>query len=224
MIEVKNIKRFYKLGEEVVKAVNDVSFTIEEGKFVALLGPSGSGKSTIMHLLGGLEDPEEGEIIVDGENIANFNDKEQSAFRNKKIGFIFQTFNLQPSLTALENVELPLKFSGIKAKERKEMAMHALEDVGLKKRVKHKPGELSGGERQRVSIARAIVNNPRILLADEPTGNLDSKTGKDIMELIKKINEEKMNTVILVTHDREYAKYAEETIYLKDGKIVDEKR
>lgn len=221
MIEVKNIKRFYRMGEETVKAVNDVSFTIGEGQFIALLGPSGSGKSTIMHLLGGLEDPDEGEILIDGENIAKYSDEEQATFRNKKIGFIFQSFNLQPSLTALENVELPLKFAGIKTKERIKLATEALKQVGLGKRIKHKPSELSGGERQRVSIARAIVNNPRILLADEPTGNLDSKTGEEIMKLIKDLNEEKKNTVILVTHAKEHALYAKETIYIKDGKIVE---
>lgn len=220
MIKVENVKKYYKLGETTVKAVDDVSFEIAEEEFVALLGPSGSGKSTLMHLLGGLDDTDSGIIEVFGDNISNYSDEEQARYRNSKIGFVFQTFNLQPTLTALENVELPLKFSKIDKKERMRKAKEALRTVGLEKRMHHKPGELSGGERQRVSVARAIVNNPTIILADEPTGNLDTKTGKSIMELLARLNKEQKITVFYITHSEDHAKYADRILQIIDGKLV----
>jgi len=219
MIEIKNLKKYYKLGGEIVKAVDDISFNIEDGEMLSIIGPSGSGKTTLMHILGGLDTPGDGDVIVDGENLRSFSGKKLAEYRNKKVGFVFQTFNLQPHLTALENVELPLIISGVNQKKRKEMASIALEKVGLKDRMNHKPNELSGGQRQRVSIARALVNSPKIILADEPTGNLDSKTGDMILDLLKSLNKQEGVTIIIVTHDEYVARSCDKIIQIQDGKI-----
>ncbi len=219
MIEVKKIKKYYELGGETVKALDGIDLKIEQGEMVSIIGPSGSGKSTLMHLIGGLDKPDNGEIIVEGIKLSDKNSKELAKYRNKFIGFVFQTFNLQQHLTALENVELPLIFSGLKKKERTERAIAALEKVDLTDRLMHKPGELSGGQRQRVSIARAIVNNPKVIFADEPTGNLDSKTGDIILQLLKELNEQDNVTIIIVTHDKYVAQSTDRIIQILDGKI-----
>jgi putative ABC transport system ATP-binding protein len=219
MIKVQNLKKYYKLGGEEVRALDDVSFEIKDGEILSIIGPSGSGKSTLMHILGGLDSPDEGVVEVDDINLEKMSSAKLARYRNKKIGFIFQTFNLQPHLTALENVELPLIFAGHSSKRRKDMAREALIKVGLEKRMNHKPNELSGGQRQRVSIARAIVNKPTIIFADEPTGNLDSKTGKTILELLKKLNSEEGVTIIIVTHDEYIAKSTNRIIQIFDGKL-----
>lgn len=222
MIKLENINKEYRMGEEIVHAVSGVSLEIKEGEFVALVGPSGSGKSTMMHIIGGLDTPTSGRVIVDGQNLSSASDKELSRYRNEKIGFIFQAFNLHPTYTATENVALPLIFSGIGQSNRMKMAAEALDIVGLAERASHRPNQLSGGERQRVSIARALVTQPKILLADEPTGNLDSKNGKHVMELLSQLNKEKGITLIIVTHDMEIAKEAGRIIKMRDGKIVED--
>lgn len=222
MIKLDNINKEYRMGEEIVHAVSGVSLEIKEGEFVALVGPSGSGKSTMMHIIGGLDTPTSGRVIVDGQNLSSASDKELSRYRNEKIGFVFQAFNLHPTYTATENVALPLIFSGIGQSNRMKMAAEALDIVGLAERASHRPNQLSGGERQRVSIARALVTQPKILLADEPTGNLDSKNGKHVMELLSQLNKEKGITLIIVTHDMEIAKEAGRIIKMRDGKIVED--
>jgi len=222
MIKLENINKEYRMGEEIVHAVSGVSLEIKEGEFVALVGPSGSGKSTMMHIIGGLDTPTSGRVIVDGQNLSSASDKELSRYRNEKIGFVFQAFNLHPTYTATENVALPLIFSGIGQSNRMKMAAEALDIVGLAERASHRPNQLSGGERQRVSIARALVTQPKILLADEPTGNLDSKNGKHVMELLSQLNKEKGITLIIVTHDMEIAKEAGRIIKMRDGKIVED--
>jgi putative ABC transport system ATP-binding protein len=218
MIEVKNVSKKYKMGKEVVTALNDVTVKINDGEFVAIVGPSGSGKSTLMHLVGGLDSPTSGNIYVDGNDISKLKDKAKSKYRNQTIGFVFQAFNLENTQTALENVMMPLIFAGISVKERKQKAKTALEMVGLGDQIKHKPNEMSGGQRQRVSIARALVNQPQIIFADEPTGNLDSKNGELIMKLLNDLNE-KGYTIIMVTHNMEEAKKAKRLITIKDGEI-----
>ena len=223
MIKVSNLVKHYKLGGETVKAVDDVSFEVEDGEMISIIGPSGSGKSTLMHIIGGLDTPENGVIEVDGDNLKKLKKGQLAKYRNKKVGFVFQTFNLQTHLTAQENVELPLIFAGIPKKTRSELAKEALVKVGLQDRLKHKPNELSGGQRQRVSIARALVNSPSIILADEPTGNLDSKTGDMILSLLKDLNEQQKVTLIIVTHDEYVARACKRIIQIKDGKISDSK-
>lgn len=218
MIEVKNVSKTYKMGKEVVTALNNVTVKINDGEFVAIVGPSGSGKSTLMHLVGGLDTPTSGSVFVDGNDISNFKDKEMSKYRNQTIGFVFQAFNLENTQTALENVMMPLIFAGMSSKERKEKARKSLEMVGLGDKIKHKPNEMSGGQRQRVSIARALVNEPQIIFADEPTGNLDSKNGELIMKLLNDLNK-KGYTIIMVTHNEEEAKKAKRIITIKDGEI-----
>jgi putative ABC transport system ATP-binding protein len=218
MIKVKNVFKTYKMGKEELTVLSDVSIKIEEGEFVAIVGHSGSGKSTLMNLIGGLDRPSNGTIEIDGQDISKLKDKTMAKYRNQNIGFVFQSFNLEPTLTALENVMMPLMFSGIREKKRKEMAVDALKLVGLEDRMKHKPTELSGGQRQRVSIARALANEAKIILADEPTGNLDSKTGANIMNLLKSLKE-KGYTIIMVTHNMEEAKNADRIIRIKDGMI-----
>jgi len=218
MIEVKNVSKTYKMGKEVVTALNNVTVKINDGEFVAIVGPSGSGKSTLMHLVGGLDTPTSGSVFVDGKDISKFKDKEMSKYRNQTIGFVFQAFNLENTQTALENVMMPLIFAGMNSKERKEKARKSLEIVGLADKIKHKPNEMSGGQRQRVSIARALVNEPQIIFADEPTGNLDSKNGELIMKLLNDLNK-KGYTIIMVTHNEEEAKKAKRTITIKDGEI-----
>lgn len=219
MISVKNLKKTYLLGGEEVHALDDVSLLIKEHEFVAIIGQSGSGKSTFMNMLGCLDRPDSGEITLDGTDILKCKEKELSMIRNKKIGFIFQQFHLLPKLSALENVELPLIYQGMPTKKRREKAVKALKAVGLEKRMNHKPNQLSGGQQQRVAIARALVGEPSLILADEPTGNLDSRSGKEIMMLLHNLHEEG-NTIVLITHDNNVAMEAPRQVQISDGKII----
>lgn len=223
LIQVNDLYKIYQMGNTEVRALDGVSVTIEQNEYVSIMGPSGSGKSTLMNLLGCLDTPTSGEFYMDGIDVATMDDDALAHIRNKKIGFVFQTFNLLPKSTSLRNVELPLIYNGeIKASERRAMAISALTRVSLGDRVDHKPNELSGGQRQRVAVARALVNNPAIILADEPTGNLDSKTGQEIMALFDELHQQG-NTIILVTHEEEIAAHAHRVVRLLDGKIaVDE--
>lgn len=223
LIQVKDLYKIYQMGNTEVRALDGVDLSIEKNEYVSIMGPSGSGKSTLMNLIGCLDTPTSGDFYMDGSNVATMTDNELAHIRNKKIGFVFQTFNLLPKSTSLRNVELPLIYNGeVKAQFRKQMAKTALDRVNLGDRVDHKPNELSGGQRQRVAIARALVNNPAIILADEPTGNLDSKTGEEIMALFDELHEQG-NTIILVTHEEYIAEHADRVVRLLDGKIaVDE--
>lgn len=218
LITINDIGRKYVIGSEVIHALKSVSLTIQKGEFVALMGPSGSGKSTLMNILGCLDTPTKGEYILNGINVSQMSDNELAEVRNKEIGFVFQTFNLLPRSTSLDNVALPLIYAGANKKERDERAKQALENVGLGNRTTHKPNELSGGQRQRVAVARALINNPSIILADEPTGNLDTKTSIEIMGLLEEIHS-KGNTIILVTHEEDIAKYAHRIVRMRDGLI-----
>ncbi|MDD3033206.1 MAG: ABC transporter ATP-binding protein [Bacteroidales bacterium] len=218
VIRIKGIKKIYKVGNHEVRALNGVDIQINKNEYVAIMGPSGSGKSTMMNILGCLDSPSEGEYILNGTDVSKMDDNELAVIRNKEIGFIFQSFNLLPRYTALDNVALPLIYSGESREKREERARIALENVDLKDRMHHKPNELSGGQRQRVAVARALVNKPSIILADEPTGNLDTKTSIDIMRLFEEIHEQG-NTVILVTHEEDIAKHAKRIIRLRDGLI-----
>jgi putative ABC transport system ATP-binding protein len=218
VIRIKGIKKIYKVGNQEVRALNGVDIQINKNEYVAIMGPSGSGKSTMMNILGCLDSPSEGEYILNGTDVSKMDDNELAVIRNKEIGFIFQSFNLLPRYTALDNVALPLIYSGESREKREDRARVALENVDLKDRMHHKPNELSGGQRQRVAVARALVNNPSIILADEPTGNLDTKTSIDIMKLFEEIHEQG-NTVILVTHEEDIAKHAKRIIRLGDGII-----
>ncbi|OIN94890.1 ABC transporter ATP-binding protein [candidate division WWE3 bacterium CG06_land_8_20_14_3_00_42_16] len=220
MIELKNITKSYLLGKNKILALDNLSLTIKEGDFLAIVGPSGSGKSTLLHLIGGLDRPISGTVFVEGVDIYSQKDKDLAFFRNQKVGFVFQTFNLLPTLTAWENVALPLTFSNVPPKQHKLKALQVLEKVGLGQRASHKPSELSGGESQRVAIGRALINNPQMILADEPTGNLDSKTGGEIMDLFQELNVKEKITIILVTHNQEDAKKARKTYRILDGKII----
>ena len=206
------------MGKVKVEALKGVSFYIDKGEFVAIMGPSGSGKSTLMHIIGCLDQPTEGSFIIGGKDVSKLNDDRLAEIRNKSIGFVFQQFNLLSRTSILHNVEIPLIYAGLKTKRRREMAKQALESVGLADRVKHKPNEISGGEKQRAAIARALVNNPLIILADEPTGNLDTKTGEEIMKIFYKLHQQG-NTVIMVTHETEVARHARRIIHLRDGLI-----
>ncbi|MCU0420575.1 MAG: ABC transporter ATP-binding protein [Cyclobacteriaceae bacterium] len=208
----------YKMGDNIVKALQDVSISIDKGEYVAFMGPSGSGKSTLMNIIGCLDTPNSGTYVLNGQLVSEMTENELAEVRNKEIGFVFQTFNLLPRATALENVALPLIYAGYGKDEREEMAMKALENVDLANRHHHKPNELSGGQRQRVAIARALVNNPSIILADEPTGNLDSKTSYDIMELFQELHD-KGNTIIMVTHEEDIARYSHRIVRLRDGLV-----
>ena len=219
MISVKNLKKTYFLGGEEVHALDDVSLSIKEHEFVAIIGQSGSGKSTFMNMLGCLDRPDSGEITLNVTDILKCKEKELSVIRNKKIGFIFQQFHLLPKLSALENVELPLIYQGMPTKKRREKAVKALKSVGLEKRMNHKPNQLSGGQQQRVAIARALVGEPSLILADEPTGNLDSRSGKEIMMLLHSLHEEG-NTIVLITHDNDVAMEAPRQVQISDGKII----
>ncbi|MEX1377803.1 MAG: ABC transporter ATP-binding protein [Eubacteriales bacterium] len=219
LIEIKNMYKIYEMGSEKVHALDGVNLKIEHGEYVAIIGPSGSGKSTLMNMIGCLDVPTSGEYLLDGNNIAELSDKDLTMIRRKKIGFIFQQFNLLKKSTALENVEMPAMYNGCDNTERKELAKEALESVGLGDRLKHRPTELSGGQQQRVAIARALVNKPPVILADEPTGNLDSKSGEDIMLMIKELHKGG-NTIILITHDKEVADHAPRVINIFDGKII----
>jgi len=223
IISSEKLSRQFRVGSVTINALNDVSFEVSKNEFLALMGASGSGKSTLMNLIGCLDTATSGSYNLNGTNVKKMNENDLANVRNKEIGFIFQTFNLLPRYTALENVMLPLIYAGIKKEEREEMAKEVLENVGLSDRVTHKPNELSGGQRQRVAIARALVNNPSIILADEPTGNLDSKTSVEIMKLFQEIHK-KGNTIILVTHEEDIAAYAERIIRLKDGVIESDKK
>jgi putative ABC transport system ATP-binding protein len=218
VIQLKDIGRSYKVGTQMIHALRSVTLDIYKNEYVALMGPSGSGKSTLMNTLGCLDTPSKGEYILNGISVAKMTDNELAEVRNKEIGFVFQTFNLMPRLSALENVTVPLVYAGVNKKDRNQMAMDALEHVGLKDRVKHKPNELSGGQKQRVAVARALVNKPSIILADEPTGNLDSKTSEEIMGLFEEIHKQG-NTIILVTHEEDIAQHAHRIVRLKDGLI-----
>lgn len=218
IISIHNIRKTYKIGEETIHALKDVSLTIYKNEYVALMGPSGSGKSTLMNMLGCLDSPSEGEYILNNLSVAKMSDNELAEVRNKEIGFVFQTFNLLPRATTLDNVALPLVYAGFSKIEREKRAKEVLESVGLGNRMNHKPNELSGGQRQRVAVARALVNNPAIILADEPTGNLDSKTSIEIMGLFEEIHN-KGNTIILVTHEEDIALHAHRIVRLKDGLV-----
>jgi len=218
IIKLEKVSRRYEMGEEIVNAACDINLTINKGDFIAITGPSGSGKSTMMNLVGALDLASNGEIYLDKIDIEHLEESELAQIRGKKIGFIFQTFNLIPTLNAMDNVSLPLLFQGVEKEEREDRARELLESVGLGHRLTHLPNELSGGERQRVAIARALANDPEIILADEPTGNLDSKTGQEILELFKKLNREG-KTIIMVTHDLNLAKKAKRIVKIKDGRI-----
>ncbi len=217
-LRICNLTKIYQMDELKVKAVDNISFSIPKNKVIAIMGPSGSGKSTVLHLIGCLDKPTSGKIYLDGVDISHLDDDKLAKLRNQKIGFIFQFFNLYPLLNALENVELPLIISGVPEKERTKRALEILEIVGIKERAYHFPNQLSGGEQQRVAIARALINNPTIIFADEPTGNLDSKSGHKIMELL--IGLKKKATVVIITHDEDIAHHADKIIRIKDGKIV----
>jgi len=218
IIILKQLFKFYQVGTEIVKALRNVNLTIYKNEYVAIMGPSGSGKSTMMNILGCLDTPTAGRYILNQKDVSRLSENELATIRNKEIGFVFQTFNLMPRYSALENVALPLVYAGIKKQERLEKAKEVLEKVGLADRMMHKPNELSGGQRQRVAIARALVNNPSIILADEPTGNLDTKTSIEIMRLFDVIHQ-MGNTVIIVTHEEDIAEYAHRIVRLRDGKI-----
>jgi len=220
VITAEELTKVYKMGEVEVHALRGLSLKIKRGEVVAIMGPSGSGKSTLMNMLGCLDRPTSGEYILDGEVVQNLNDDQLADIRNRKVGFVFQSFNLLPRQSALSNVELPLRYAGM-ITDRKERARVSLESVGLADRVLHRPTELSGGQQQRVAIARALVNNPAIIMADEPTGNLDSKVGQEIMDLLLGLNRDKGTTLILVTHDPRIAEQAQRTIRLIDGKVAE---
>lgn len=219
LIEARNLGKTYQDGDVATHALRSVSFTIDQGEFVAVMGPSGSGKSTLLHLLGFLDQPTGGEYFFEGKNRADYTDDEAARVRNEKIGFVFQTFNLLPRTTVLENVKLPLLYSDIPEKEWEERAHTAIADVGLSHRLRHESSQLSGGERQRVAIARALVTEPDVIFADEPTGNLDSTSGKQVMGLLQKLNEKTGHTIILITHETYTARHAARGIYLRDGQI-----
>jgi putative ABC transport system ATP-binding protein len=218
VIQIQDVKKVYRLGEVEVSALNGVSLQVEPGEMVALTGPSGSGKSTLMNIIGCLDTPTSGTYYLDGAQADRMNEDELAQIRNKKIGFVFQSFNLLPRIPALDQVELPMVYAG--ARDRKERALAALDAVGLKERVHHRPNELSGGQQQRVAIARALVNNPSIMLADEPTGNLDSKSGAEIMGIFKSLNKDQGMTIVLVTHDPNIASQAQRVIRFRDGVVV----
>jgi len=222
IIELKNLVKTYCVGDSLVRALRGVSYEVEEGEFLAIMGPSGSGKSTLMNILGCLDRPTEGQYVLDGQDISKYTKNDLARIRNEKIGFVFQTFNLLARTTALENVELPLLYSHSNGHNRTARALGALESVGLKDRAYHKTNQLSGGEQQRVAIARALLNDPSLILADEPTGNLDSTTSEEVMQIFSHLNREKGITIVLVTHEADIAGWARKSIYLKDGQIIRE--
>jgi putative ABC transport system ATP-binding protein len=219
LVELRNVRKTYRLGEEEIHALDDVSLDIETGEFISIIGPSGSGKSTLMHILGCLDTPTQGTVQLDGVMIHDASARQLAGIRNRKIGFVFQFFNLLPKLNVVQNVELPMIYSGVSARERHQRALSALEAVDLVNRAKHRPGQLSGGQQQRAAIARALVNHPRIIFADEPTGNLDSHTGDAILSLFRRLSQEG-RTIVLVTHDPEIAAVTPRRIEIRDGKIA----
>ena len=219
LIEIRNISKIYHLGGEEIRALDDVSIDIERGEFLSIIGPSGSGKSTLMHILGCLDSPSKGEIKMDGVSIQNATSRELARLRNEKIGFVFQFFNLLPKLNVLQNVEVPMIYSGVRKRERRNRALDALKMVGLEARTKHRPSQLSGGQQQRVAIARALVNSPKIILADEPTGNLDSNTGEAILSLFRELSRQG-RTIALVTHDPDIAALTPRRIEIRNGKVA----
>ncbi len=221
LIKLEKVSKIYKMGNTIVKAVDGIDLEVKEGEFLGIMGASGSGKSTLMNILGILDSPTEGKYFLKGKDVSSLNDTEASLIRNKEIGFVFQTFNLIKGLTAFENVETPLIYAGVPKRKRKEIVEYYLEKMGIADRMNHRPNQLSGGQRQRVAIARALVNEPSIILADEPTGNLDSKTTAEIMELFHKIHSEG-KTIVIVSHEQEIGKETERTIVLRDGKIIEE--
>jgi len=219
IIHLKNISRSYKNGQVLIEALKDVNLSIEEGEFVSIMGPSGSGKSTLLNILGCLDKPTSGTYEIAGRRVEKMGDNQLADIRNQLLGFVFQSFNLLPDLNALENVELPLIYRGLGGKERRKRSIEALKSVGLEKRIYHRPSQLSGGEQQRVAIARAIVGNPKVILADEPTGALDSKTSETIMEIFQELNKERGITIVQVTHEKNIAQYGKRIYHLLDGKI-----
>lgn len=223
LISVKDLEKTYQMGTDLVRALRGVSLTIEKGEYVAIMGPSGSGKSTLMNIIGCLDTPSSGGYELNGKQVSQMTDDELAHVRNREIGFVFQTFNLLPRADALHNVELPLIYRGSPGKERRERSMQALESVGLGDRVHHKPNEMSGGQRQRVAIARALVNSPSIILADEPTGNLDSKTGEEIMEIFDRLNADG-HTIIVITHEKGIAEHSRRIVRLHDGEVAEDKQ
>ena len=221
IIELRDVWKIYKMGNVEVPALRGLTMKVYPHEFVAIMGPSGSGKSTAMNMIGCLDVPTRGEVYLDGEDVSRLSESDLAQIRGRKIGFIFQTFNLMPRLTALENVMLPMTFQDIPRYERERRAKELLEDVGLGERIYHKPSELSGGERQRVAIARSLANNPRVILADEPTGNLDSKMGREIMEMLLELHNSNGKTIVMVTHDESLSGYADRIIHLRDGRIIE---
>ncbi|HHV78829.1 MAG TPA: ABC transporter ATP-binding protein [Firmicutes bacterium] len=220
VIQTRSLTKKYRLGQEIVVAVNEVNLTIPRGKFVCIMGVSGSGKSTLLHLLAGLDRPTKGEVDFEGYNLSAMSENQMAAFRRKYMGFIFQTYNLIPALSALENVALPLLFAGVPQKERDKRARELLVQLGLGDRLKNRPSQLSGGQQQRVAIARALINHPRVVFADEPTGNLDSHTSKEVMELLTRLVYERGHTLVMVTHDPNVASYADFVFHMRDGQIL----
>ena len=222
IIELQNLVKTYRVGDTEVQALRGVSYSVEGGDFVAIMGPSGSGKSTLMNIIGCLDKPTSGKYTLEGEDVSTFDKNKLARVRNQKIGFVFQTFNLLSRTSAIENVELPLLYSNVHTKQMHERALAALESVGLKNRAHHKTNQLSGGEQQRIAIARALLNNPSLILADEPTGNLDTKTSSEIMDIFTKLNVEKGITMVMVTHEMDIAAYARKRIHVRDGQIIRE--
>ncbi|MFQ6080213.1 MAG: ABC transporter ATP-binding protein [Candidatus Bathyarchaeia archaeon] len=222
IIEVVNVKKIYRMGKVGVPALNAVNLRVKKGEFMSVMGPSGSGKTTLLNLVGALDRPSEGRVLIKGVDVSRLNDDELAELRNREIGFVFQFFNLIPRMTALKNVELPMAFAGVSREQRRRRAIELLERVGLGDRLNHRPAELSGGEQQRVAIARALVNNPSVMLCDEITGNIDTKTGEEILKLLRELNKEQQQTFVLVTHDPTVARSTDRIAYMQDGMIVKE--